>query len=151
MSAKQAMFLSKAVISALKYSSTCPSRSGICDACNTVEALKEEALKTLARLYQDVHNLQLAKTQMNHCHSAVVRTLPTEIVSTIMDICVADSIDMEKYHTLEQAEVMPIPQKLSQVCRVWNQIATSAGNIWTNLIVVLSLRTNSEKLGDLRS
>ena len=66
-------------------------------------------------------------------------------------ICVADSIDMEKYDMLKQAQVMPIPQKLSQVCRAWNQIAKSAGNILTNIIVALSLRQNSEKLGYLQS
>jgi len=80
--------------SALQYYSTCPSSNKGCRGCNMVTKLQRDIEETAKKLTQLLADLQRAKTEMNYCHSTIIKKLPTEIVSTIFENFVASSIDL---------------------------------------------------------
>jgi len=131
---------------ALQYYSTCPSSNKGCCGCNTVTKLERDIEETAKKLTQLLVDLQRAKTEMNYCHSTIIKKLPTEIISTIFENFVANSIDLDSRDNALQADVLPIPLKLSQVCRSWKRIASSTGKIWTTMVISLGLCLDPERV-----
>ncbi|KAF4618506.1 hypothetical protein D9613_009763 [Agrocybe pediades] len=124
----------------LKSGGGCPFAPSTCEPCRAFPELEEEIRKTAERLEGLLSRHRALRTEVNHCHSPIIRDLPVEILTGIFDAYLPDDykvISLSPYRrpTLSQTA---IPLRLGAVCRSWRQAAWLTPSLWTHVYVSLN-------------
>ena len=82
------------------------------------------------------------KRKINRSHSAIIRHLPPDVMSTIFEFCLPYFTDNYNHILAFIREDFSFPLSLGAICSYWRDIAWSMPSLWSSLVV--RVRSNND-------
>ena len=82
------------------------------------------------------------KRKINRSHSAIIRHLPPDVMSTIFEFCLPYFTDDYNHFLAFIREDFSFPLSLGAICSYWRDIAWSMPSLWSSLVA--RVRSNND-------